>query len=165
MITSKMLRSLMMLVLKCNAFSFGTSIYKQIKGTCMGTPMTPNYANLFMDRLENNMINSFRDETGLAPLVWYRFIDDIFFIWTSGEESLNNFIEHAQQFSECQKMRSVIKFEVNKSTTSVNFLDVIVSLKEGKLYSNLYSKPTDAFLYLNKASNHPRHVTNNIPKG
>ena len=164
-ITSKMLRSLMMLVLKCNAFSFGTSIYKQVKGTCMGTPMAPNYANLFMDRLENNIISSFRDETGLAPLVWYRYIDDIFFIWTSGEVSLNNFIEHAQQFSESQKMRSVIKFEVNKSTTTVYFLDVTVSLKEEKLHSNLYSKPTDAFLYLNKASNHPRHVTNNIPKG
>ena len=62
-------------------------------------------------------------------------------------------------------MKSVMKFEVNKSTTSVNFLDVTVSLEGGKLKSNLYSKPTDAFLYLNKASNHPRHVTNNIPKG
>ena len=164
-ISSKMLRSLMMLVLKSNAFRFGNSIYKQVKGTCMGTPMAPNYANLFMDRLENNIISSFQNDTGLAPLVWYRYIDDIFFIWTSGEESLDNFIEHAQKYSENQNMKSTIKFEVNKSTAAVNFLDVTVSLKDQKLQSNLYSKPTDAFLYLNKASSHPRHVTNNIPKG
>ena len=62
-------------------------------------------------------------------------------------------------------MKSTIKFEVNKSTAEVNFLDVTVSLKDRKLQSNLYSKPTDVFLYLNKASSHPRHVTNNIPKG
>ena len=88
-----------------------------------------------------------------------------FLFWTSDEESLDNFIEHAQKFSEDKKMRSVIKFEVNKSTTTENFLDVAVSLKDQKLQSNLYSKPTNVFLYLNKTSNHPRHVTNNIPKG
>ena len=58
-----------------------------------------------------------------------------------------------------------MKFEVNKSTSGVNFLDSAVSLKDRKLKSNLYSKPTDAFLYLNKTSSHPKHVTNNIPKG
>ena len=79
-ITSKMLQSLILLVLKCNAFTFGNSIYKQIKGTCMGTPMAPNYANLFMDKFENKVISSYREKTDLAPLVWYRYIDDIFFI-------------------------------------------------------------------------------------
>ena len=51
-----MLQSLILLVLKFNAFTFGNSIYKQVKGTCMGTPMAPNYANLFMDKFENNVM-------------------------------------------------------------------------------------------------------------
>ena len=63
------------------------------------------------------------------------------------------------------KMNSKIRFEVNKSTTTVNFLDVSVTLKDGLLKTNLYTKPTDAFMYLNKSSNHPKHVIDNIPKG
>ena len=54
---------------------------------------------------------------------------------------------------------------MNKSTTNLHFLDVTVTLKDGHLKTNLYTKPTDAFLYLNKASNHPKHVIANIPKG
>ena len=62
-------------------------------------------------------------------------------------------------------MRSNIKFEVNKSTDRVNFLDVSVEIKENVLKTTLFSKPTDAHLYLNKSSNHPRHVLKNLPKG
>ena len=164
-ITSKVLKSLILLVLKCNAFKFGSTLYQQVMGTCMGTPMAPNYANLFMDKFENNVIDSFRDKTGLVPLVWFRYIDDIFFLWTHGSEKLDEFVEHANKFSENNKMSSNIKFEVNISTTMVNFLDVSVTLEDGILKTNLYSKPTDAFLYLNKSSNHPKHVIDNIPKG
>ena len=77
-IPSKILKSLILLVLKCNAFRFGTTIFQQVMGTCMGTPMSPNYANLFMDRFESNLVDSYRKRTGFAPLVWFRYIDDIF---------------------------------------------------------------------------------------
>ena len=62
-------------------------------------------------------------------------------------------------------MKSVIKFEVNISEHSVNFLDVTISLKDGKLITSLYTKPTNAHLYLNWNSSHPQHVLKNIPKG
>ena len=164
-VSSRILKSLILLVLKCNAFQFGTTIYEQVMGTCMGTPMAPNYANLFMDRFENDVLHSFREKTGFAPLVWFRYIDDIFFIWTHGEDSLEEFIQHNQNFSSSQKMKSDIRFEVNKSTSQVEFLDVKVILNDGSLKTDLYTKPTDAFLYLNKTSDHPSHVTRNIPKG
>ena len=62
-------------------------------------------------------------------------------------------------------MKSDIRFEVNKSTSKVEFLDVKVILENGSLKTDLYTKPTDAFLYLNKESDHPTHITKNIPKG
>ena len=62
-------------------------------------------------------------------------------------------------------MKSKIKFEVQKSTDKVNFLDVTVSIMENCLKTSLYSKPTDACQYLNTSSNHPKHVISNIPKG
>ena len=50
--------------------------------------LAPNYANLFMECFETNLINDFYKEQKKKPLVWYRYIDDIFFIWTDGETSL-----------------------------------------------------------------------------
>ena len=62
-------------------------------------------------------------------------------------------------------MESVSKFEVSTSNESVNFLDTCVYIKDGQLQSTLYSKPTDAHLYLTATSNHPPHVIKNLPKG
>ena len=62
-------------------------------------------------------------------------------------------------------MKSKIKFEINKSEKEVNFLDVTIKLENGMLTTSLFSKPTDAHLYLNYSSSHPRHVLRNIPKG
>ena len=134
-------------------------------GTAMGTPMAPNYANLFMAVYEEDLINSYYASTGLRPFVWVRYIDDIFMIWTDGNEKLDHFLSFAQKFSDSKKMKSKIKFQINKSQAEVNFLDVIIKIKNGSLETSLFSKPTDAHLYLNYSSNHPKHVLKNIPKG
>ena len=42
----------------------------------MGTRMAPSYANLFMAQLENELLAN----TSTKPLVWWRYIDDIFTI-------------------------------------------------------------------------------------
>ena len=162
-IPSAALKSLISLVLRSNAFRFGNQIYKQLMGTAMGTPMAPNYANIFMGKYENDLINSYHETRGVKPLVWYRYIDDIFFIWTEGPEKLSDFLEYAQNFSKMRKMKSNIRFEVNQSVEKVNFLDVEVCFSGTTLTTSLYSKPTDAHMYLNTTSNHPKHVVRNIP--
>ena len=131
----------------------------------MGTPMAPNYANIFMTKFETELIESYHQSTGVKPLIWFRYIDDIFFIWCDGPEKLSEFLEYAQKFSDSREMKSKIKFEVHQSTESVNFLDVKVRLNGTTIETTLYSKPTDAHMYLNTSSNHPKHVIRNIPKG
>ena len=131
----------------------------------MGTPMAPNYANIFMTKFETDLIESYHQSTGVKPLIWFRYIDDIFFIWCDGPEKLSEFLDYTQKFSDSRGMNSRIKFEVNQSTESVNFLDVTVRLIGTTLETTLYSKPTDAHMYLNTSSNHPKHVIKNIPKG
>ena len=78
------------MILKSNAFRFGNGCYRQITGTAMGTPMTPNYANLFRKNFGQNLLHDYSQKTGLSPLVWFRFIDDIFLIWTGNKDSLND---------------------------------------------------------------------------
>ena len=70
-------------------------------------------------------------------MIWFRYIDDIFFIWTHGEENLKKDLEDFHSFS------YDIKFTYEFDKESVSFLDLKVFSSNGKLMVSLYSKPTD----------------------
>ena len=77
------------LVLENNYFEFNDRFYRQELGTAIGTKFAPASANLFMTGLEERLLKESVD----TPIVWMRFIDDVFFIWTHGEEKLETFIK------------------------------------------------------------------------
>ena len=164
-ISSSLLKQLILVVLKHNVFRFGNDLYRQIKGTAMGTPMAVNYANLFLHKFETEMLNDYERKTGLRPYIWLRYIDDIFFIWHHDDKSLQDFLTFCNAYSNEKKMKSNIRFETNSSTVSVNFLDVTLNKSGNIVKTSLYSKPTDAHLYLDAKSSHPPHIVQNIPKG
>ena len=89
-VSSRKIRNIILFVLKNNVFKFASCFYKQIMGTAMGTRMAPNYANLFMTQVETDMLNDYEAENGLRPIIWLRYIDDIFFLWTYDEQSLKD---------------------------------------------------------------------------
>ena len=62
-------------------------------------------------------------------------------------------------------MKSKIKFEIHLSANEVHFFDVTVSLKQEKLRTTLFTKPTYSHFYLNISFFHPSHVLQNLPKG
>ena len=93
----------------------------------------------------------------LQPLKWLRFIDDIFLIWTHGEHKLNQFVEHLNSCVES------INFTMEASSKEIPFLDVLVRLDQGRLSTDLYSKPTDSHSYLKFESSHPKNCKNSIP--
>ena len=62
-------------------------------------------------------------------------------------------------------MKSNIKFKTKISKDTVNFLDVTVVLKNDEMKTLVYTKPTDAHLYLNSNSYHTPHVIKFFPKG
>ena len=70
-------------------FTFNGDHYLQIGGTTIGTSPA-NYANLFMARFETKTLENWP----LKPIIWLRFIDDIFMIWTHGENKLLEFIKY-----------------------------------------------------------------------
>ena len=65
------------------------NVFKQLRGTAIGTKIVPPYAIIFMDSLEEDMLNN----SLLKPLVWWCYIDDIFMMWEHGEEELKKFLE------------------------------------------------------------------------
>ena len=78
------------IVLKNNNFVFDGKHFIQKLGTAIGTRMAPSYANIFMDKLERQFI----EQAEMKPHTWWRYIDDIFIIWTEGENSLRDFIDY-----------------------------------------------------------------------
>ena len=70
----------------------------------------------------------------------------IFFIWTEGEDKFERFLNHPNNF------HSNLKFSHEKSTSSVNFLDVTISIVyivDNKFETNLFCKPKDCHHFLN----------------
>ena len=107
---------LLEMVLHMNHFQFNKELFLQVGGTAMGTKCAPNYANIFMGRVEHQILEGF----DLKPLVWLRFIDDVFFIWPHGEESLKRYLTFANS------ILPTIKFTSESSRSNICFLDTMV---------------------------------------
>ena len=141
------------IVLKNNIFEFDEKTYRQLRGTAIGTKMAPPYAILFLAELEEGFLKNCK----FKPEVWFRYIDDIFMVWTHGEEKLQEFLNDLNSFHD------TIKFTAESSRETVNFLDVKVSLKNGVFSTDLYVKPTDTHQFLHPSSCHPFHCKKAIP--
>ena len=153
---AKFILDLLTLVLHNMNFEFNGEHYLQIGGTAMGTSLAPNYANLFMDRFETKALAGYQ----LKPLVWKQFIDDIFMIWTHGEQKLQEFIHYLNN------LHKTIKFTHEFSYERISFLDTTVKFDNNrKLITTLYNKPTDSHLYLHYSSAHPKTVLDKSPYG
>ena len=158
------IRQLLNIILKCNCFRFKEKYYHQQCGTAMGTPMAPGYANLFMNMVETQMLAEYEKITGLSPKIWLRFLDDIFIVWEHGPDELSKFQKFMQDFGEHSKLKTTLKFTF-ESGQSVPFLDTSVSVEGGGLRTDLFSKETDAHLYLRRDSCHPPACSKGLIKG
>ena len=113
----------------------------------MGTKMAPAYANMFMDRLEKQLLMS----VTIRPFSWLRFIDDIAIKWLHGRDK------------EANCFRSTTRFTAGVSNDKHDFLDTQSRLDENSICTYLYTKPTDTHQCLLPTSCHPKHCCKNIP--
>ena len=135
-------------------FEFNSECFLQISGTAIGTKMAPAYANIVMSICERKLLTGSCNK----PLLWFRDIDDIFAIWTYGEDKLKDFMIYINS------IHSSSQFTCNYSKECVQFLDVSVSGdNSGNITSDLYVKPTDTVQYLMATSCHPNHTKRSIP--
>ena len=59
-------------------------------------------------------------------------------------------------------MPGVVEFKFEYSREKIQFLDLEISIENGKLETNLYVKPTNLQLFLDYCSNHPEHCKQSI---
>ena len=84
------------------------------------------------------------------PMIWWRYIDYIFFIWEHGVEQVNMF-------------HPTIKFAAEYSKEEVNFLDINIKLIDGEPKTDLFVQPTDTHQFLDPTSCHPYQCKKGIP--
>ena len=143
------------LVLKHNYFKFNGQLFFQQQGTTMGTRMAPNYAIIFMHKIETELLH----KSTLQPTFFKRFIDDIFLIWLHGEKQLQDFLQMINSH------HKTIKFTEEHSKTEIPFLDTLVYKENGKLLTKVYHKKTDQKQYQHYKSSHPKNQKDAVPYG
>ena len=112
--------------------------------------MAVSFANIFMAMIEIEIINHCTKK----PLVWKRYIDDVFSLWDTNLEEVNAFIEQANRY------HPTIRFTAEISDKEITFLDTRVYKgarfeKESILDTRTHFKPTETFQYTHFKSCHP----------
>jgi len=144
------LREILSLILKENSFQFNGRNYLQIYGTAMGTKMAVAFANIFMSKIETQILS----KTVKKPTVWKRYIDDIFSLWDASKTDIERFIEQANSY------HSTTKFTIEISNTETTFLDTVIYKGERFREQSILDiktdfKPTETFQYTHQMCRPP----------
>ena len=142
-----------------NDFEFNGQFYLQVKGTAMGKKFAPAYANIFMADWEEKALA----KCPKKPLHYYRYLDDIWGIWTYSRESFDEFIKVLNTHDASISLKYVT------DDHSVDFLDTTVFkaptfAHTQKLDIKVHFKDTDTHALLFKTSFHPAHTYRGLIK-
>ncbi|BHF78632.1 hypothetical protein SprV_0602174500 [Sparganum proliferum] len=124
-------------------FTFDGTIYEQVKGTPMGSPISGFIAEAVLQRLESLVFQHHK------PNFWARYVDDTFVV-----------IDRDQLLTFKERLNAVfpdIQFTMEEEENNqMAFLDVLVCRKDcGGLKTKVFRKATDTMQVLNFNSNHP----------
>ena len=144
------------LCLTCNNSIFNNENYLQIDGTAQGPHMSYSYADITMADFDKGALEYY-----LSPTTRKRFRYSIFVLWPHGRESLTLFLDYINTLDPTQKMKFTM--EVAEPDNYLEFLDIKLKWKNGKITVDVHSKPTNSFTYVLPTTCYPRKSRNNIP--
>ena len=118
-ITKEVFVKLMHLATEC-MFLFKDELYKQVDGIGMGSPFGCTMANFFLGHLETLI---FKDQMSCHPKLYVRYIDDVFAVFDD-VNACSSFLNILNS------QHDNIKFTIEKSTNTLQFLDVDIKISE-----------------------------------
>jgi hypothetical protein len=139
---------LLKLTLENNYLEFDGQVYHQLTGTAMGTPVAVCYANIVLNYLERPCLD-------LNPKFYKRFVDDLFVI-------VDNKIQGQSIISLFDSQCETIKLDAITIAKEGVFLDLKLSLFNGKIKVGLYQKTINKYLYIPPFSDHSPSMLYNI---
>ena len=135
---------------KGQLFQFNGSLYEQIDGIAMGSPLGPLLANVFMSSIEEKL-----DFEGKLPPYYRRYVDDTLTVmpdFSTARDFLNT-LNHAHP---------VIKFSMEvENDGMLPFLGVQLLNRVPRIETKVFMKPTNCGLLLHYHS----HVDNRYKRG
>ena len=75
------------MVLENNNFSFNGKHYVQTEGTAIGSHLGMNYASVYLGLWEKTLFENSKTK----PMTYFRFVDDVWGLWSDGLDSLKDF--------------------------------------------------------------------------
>ena len=129
-------------------FLYKGMVYKQRDGVAMGSPLAPLLANWFVATVEDRILSDV--SLGYCkPAMYKRYVDDIFAVFQSN-------IERDQFLDILNQAHQNLTFTMETSTSSLPFLDVSISIKDGSYHTAVYRKPTNTGVLMHYDSMAPR---------
>ena len=111
-------------------FSFDNTIYRQIDGVVMCSPLGPALANIFAGYYEEKLFSEIS-----KPAAYFRCVDDTFVIFQYETES-------EKFLMRLNGLHSSLQYIFEKKNNSLLFLDVHVEHTKGSYETKVYRKPT-----------------------
>ena len=101
-----------------------------------------------MSRFEDEIFSSEHPLTQHVAY-WFRYVDDVLCLWTGSIPQLHEFLAFINGFY------PTIKFTPEIGGSTINFLDINISVKNHKHISEIFRKPTHTDLVIDGSSYHP----------
>lgn len=149
------------ITLRNNDFTFNGEFFLQICGTAMGKSYAPGLADLYLEKFDEKATHGFK----IKPQLYFRFLDDIHFVWTGTAEELTEFEIYLNSLIDG------IKITLNFSHEKVDFLDTTIyriadpsAPDTDILQTRVFFKDTDTHQLLHRQSFHPKHTFTGVLK-
>ena len=110
-------------------------------GTAAGAPNSCSYADLAVFDIDKIVLQAKRN-TFQEMRYFGRYRDDCLALWTGPLEKLELFLMFLNSID------SNLQFTIEVGGNELCFLDLKLTLKDNKIHTTVYSKPTDSHLYL-----------------
>ena len=141
--TEKFIKLLEFTITNC-VFCFTKKFYKQLQDTAMGSPVSPVFANIYIEYFESLAIPS-------SPTLikwWFRFVDDVHSV--TRKDQVNKLQEHLISID------PYIKFTIElPGTDGLPFLDILTKPTPNSTESTVFRKTNHTNRYLDYNPNHP----------
>jgi len=116
------------LILESTYFSFNKTIYRQIFGTPMGSPLSPIIANLVLRDLKTKAIN----KLPFKLFLYRRYVDDI--LLAASHDQSNIILDTFNSIHD--RLQFTLEISINNR---INFLDITIILDDQRICHWLYS--------------------------
>ena len=118
-------------------FSFNNTMYKQIEGVAMGSPLGPVLANIFVGYYEEKLFSQTQ-----KPPIYFKYVDDTFVIF-------NHEAEADEFLNKLNCLYPFLRFAFkNEEEKCLPFLDVYVEKTDVGFETSVYRKPIFTNQYL-----------------